>query len=455
MTAPDQYDRLPPHSLDAEQQTLGALVMTGNDDETFARIARHVEISDFYPQYHQQVFDALEQLYHAKKPRDSVMLKDQLAKMGLLEDVGGVEFIADMMGSIITTAHGEHYAKIVREKSQLRRLIDACSKSIEAAYAPHVDAAEVVSEASRRLIKLAAGGSTANIRSIGQSVADFIERRRQMVESGGIAIETGFGPMDREFRGLLLLGGYTLVAARPSMGKSTWVRHALLTLARAGTPVGLIAVEESEDKVAGNAISSITSIENSRIAYGPWSEGLLQQMADAGEDLQDVPLYVTEQATTLRGIVATAQAMARDHGCRVIAVDHLHLVSAPNGENRTQQLTQISSELKHLWKSLNVAGLVAAQLSRPAKGQVVKAPHLNDLRESGALEEHADVVLMLHREDYYHRGEEHYQPDRICEVHVRKNRNGAVGAVDLIADLEHQRFIDPDEDDNRPIPEGI
>jgi replicative DNA helicase len=208
-------------------------------------------------------------------------------------------------------------------------------------------------------------------------------------------------------------------------------------------PCGLVAVEENRDKIAGNVISNLATIENAKLAYGKLSHLEADAVADAVASTARMPLWGVDTALTVPDVMSAMEMLVTQKGCKVVAIDHIHLLGTGRRENRNDELRDISAAMKSAFKRLNIVGIVAAQLSRPPeKGREPPPPHLSDLRESGSLEEHADAALMLHRRDYYHRGERNYSPDHLCQAFVRKNRNGAVGEIVLRAELEYQRFVD-------------
>jgi replicative DNA helicase len=291
------------------------------------------------------------------------------------------------------------------------------------------------------LWKIATQSRDLNIWKLEDAMLRFIEAR--MEGKRAAALDVGIDDLDREFRGLFTFGGYTMVAARPSMGKSTFCRWTAKMLAQAGTSVGFISIEETEDKIAGNIISSETEIENTVLAYSDWNTLDQTKISVAAEVFAGKPFYGIDSAFTLPDVLTAAEILVTQHQCRVLFIDHIHLIeNQTHAESREQEISKISNALKAFFKRTGVVGIVAAQLSRPPKmiGEP-PLPHLTDLRHCGGLEEHADAVLMLHRRDYYFRNTPGYVGDRLVQVLIRKNRNGQVGAATLEADLPHQRFL--------------
>lgn len=438
-------DQLPPHDIDAERCALASMMLCTEDNRVlFRRIRRQLWPGAFFQGDHATIFRALCRMDDANVPVDSVTLRAHLKERGLLEEIGGVRYIADILNSVPQPTSGLHYASIVSKYARKRDAIAVADELKRALLDPNaaVDGQDVIQAAVNRLWQAATAGRDLQIWRLGEALARFVEARKD--GKPDIALDTGIAELDRDYRGILTFGGYTLIAARPSMGKSTIIRWILTRFAQAGTPVGLIAIEEKEDKIADNILSSQTAIENNHLAYGyrKWTNHDYASIGSAIVDLDPIPFHGIDTALTLPDVLTAAEMLATQYGCKIIAIDHVHLIdhSRSRAENRTQQLSEISGALKALFKRLGVVGIVAAQLNRPSKETVPPPPHLTDLRDSGSLEEHADAVLMLHRKDYYMRGRDNYSPDGLAQVFIRKNRNGCVGGVILKADLEHQRF---------------
>jgi replicative DNA helicase len=428
-----------PQDTAAEQCAIASMMLCGDEKVLFNKIRRQLWPRAFYQSDNATLFRVLCRMADADKPIDSTTLRAELRAGGLLNDIGGTAYIATLLQSIPSASNGPQYARIVSDRARERAAIQAAEALRDRLMQPGGNALEAIQKAAGDLWKIATANRDVKVWKLGEAVDRFVEMRINGERK--IALDTGVDCIDREYRGVLTMGGYTLIAARPSMGKSTLTRWLLTRLAKAGTPVGLIAVEENEDKIAGNVLSAETMIENSTLAYGSWQHINLASVGEAVQKISPIPFFGVDSAFTLNDILASAELLVVQHGCRVIALDHIHLVDHAKGaENREQQISEISNALKGLFKRLGVAGIVAAQLNRPAKESSPPPPHLTDLRGSGALEEHADAVLMIHRQDYYYRGRENYQPDGMAQIFIRKNRNGCVGEVALRADLSHQRF---------------
>lgn len=448
-TAADNFGPLPPHDHNAEMALLGSAMLLGDDRATFSKIRHRIAPGHFYQSDYGVIYGVLCDLFDADVKFDFVPIRAELARRQLLEEIGGVVELAKLLNSVPNAAHAEHYADIVARCAKEREAISIFNAALRDLHAAHSirDNTDHIARTIAKLRKLDAEGARLSIVKLDQAVQRYMDN----ADSGEFtSIDTGFAALDmpdhegNSFRGVFRLGGYTIIAARPSIGKSCMIRDRLLFLSMAGMHTGLIAVEEDESKIAGNCLSSVTGINNHRVADPrSWGNHEWEQVRDGAVKLSKAPMFLNDSCKTVADVIGAAEVLATEFKCRVIAVDHLHLIrSGRRFDRRHDELTDISWDLKNTWKGLKVCGLVAAQLNRPEKGRVPAPPELTDLRECGGIEEHADAVLFLHREDYYHRNDPDYRADNKCHVGIAKNRNGAVGGVMVMADLAHQRFMD-------------
>lgn len=426
--------------LDAEQCTLSCMFLAGADLVQFAKIRSAIWRDAFFQPDHRIIFETLCEIVDGNKPVEIPYILAAVKAKGVLEEIGGIEYLAKVIGSHFTAVQGPHYAAIVADQACRREASEVGRKLMERVTQPG-DIRKLLHKVIVRLHQLETSGRTLSISTLGDAVEAFMLQK----EAGEAThLMTGIHSLD-EFRGIFCLGKYTIIAGRPSMGKSTAVRWLLREFARS-LPVGLIAVEEDNHKISGNYLSAESSIENDYVAYGTWNAQDWSRLAHAAGELTKIPYVLTDSAFDIQDICAAFETMAIQHKCQVIAIDHLHLIKGDrNSETRERELTQISGELKSLAKKHNVCCITAAQLSRPKDGKFPDPPSLTDLRGSGGIEEHADAAIMLHRQDYYHRNDTNFMPDFRCEWHVTKNRNGKVGELCLRAELKYQRYttIDP------------
>ncbi len=441
MTITEQFDRLPPHSADAEMCMLASMML---DREICGRVLQVVTRGEAcYSPDHQILFEAIQQLHVQGKPVDAVIVREQLAKRGQLEEIGGTSMIATVLSTVPSAAHGEHYARIVREKAILRAAIRVANDLLRDAYGPIGDRqpAEVLDQAAQRLIAIARNGGNTIIHRLGDVLAEIIAGDEQAV---GKRYPTGLASLDKQIGGIRR-GGNHLIAGKASMGKSALIKQFADNLSAGGVPVGIISVEESRYKIGENFLSNNSGVANHRIAFRKANAADHAEMVKAYQRLADRGVFIVDAARSLSEISAAAQQLVVQHKCEVIIVDHLHIVDGEvrDGSSREREISKISAGLKWLWKSLDVAGVSCAQLNRSSGSD---RPTLSSLRDSGSLEQDADVVMLLHRQDFYRMGEIGYEPDNVLEIGVLKNKDGPAAIVPVHFDREHQRVTDREEE---------
>ncbi|HYE21443.1 MAG TPA: DnaB-like helicase C-terminal domain-containing protein [Tepidisphaeraceae bacterium] len=435
------FDRLPPNSIESEMCYLASLMLC--TDRGTARILRHaLRPEDFFQTDHRIIFEAAAALLDRGKPLDAMLLRAELDRRQMLNEVGGVEYLAQILNGVPNHANGDHYAAVVREKASLRALITLANDTIRGAYAPATDdkAAQLAMQLASQATRVATTGTATRVWKLGDIAAEVYAAME-----GGTSnrVPTGFRDFDAATGGLRR-GSKTIVAGKPGMGKSVFIKQLALNAVRQGIPFGLVTVEESRHKVAENALANVSGINNHRISsnqltpedWGPLAQGLAR--------VGDLPYFVVDTARRVSDIVAVVHKLVAEHGCQIVAVDHLHIIDSECDENRERQVSKISAELKWVWKDLNVVGIEAAQLNR-AGG--CERPGLHNLRDSGSLEQDGDVVLFLHREDYYRHQKNRAEMDNIVEVIIAKQKDGRTGVVPMAYDGAHQRITDLDPND--------
>ena len=443
------FDRLPPHSIEAEMSFLGSITLAGDDRTIIAHARQLVSRDDFYQADNQIIFDTAIRMYDRKQPIDALTLREELKRSGVYEEIGGREYLASIMGSVPSSAHYAGYATTIREKSLLRQLISACNDAIRSAYAPRhgeaiQEAAGELMGLSARLAKIAAGAEAAKVHKLYDVSREIIQRKASGEE---LRMPTGIQKLDDVIGGLRK-GSKTIIGGKPGMGKSSLCKQLLMNLSRCGVRCGIISIEETRYKIAENALANLSGVPNNRIAFGTACEEEWVSIDVAVEQTEKIPLFIVDCARKLSQIVAMAHLLATQHGCEVIAVDHLHIIDGECDENRNIEMTKISAGLKQCWKDLNVAGIEAAQLNRAGGSE---RPALTNLRDSGSLEADGDVVLLLHRDDYYRKTGNAGPMDNILEVIVAKNKDGACGTVFLNFD-EARQLISDDRVPDGPLP---
>lgn len=424
-------DNLPPSDLDAEAATLGSFVLA--DESIRAQIRQLCQPWMFLYPRHAEICKALYAMDSGKEPIDGGLLYRRLKDSGVECDP---QTISTCIGSVYSAANGPAYAKRVSDSARRRAAMAIAGDLSNAAADMTKDTSETLGRAISEASRLLQGFTGTRV----YSAADLVELTLSDLSSddAGRFLKTHLGPLDDAIVGLER-GGNTIIAARPSMGKSTLTRQLLSQMAMAETPVGLISLEEGALKVGRNVISHWGSVANSRIRRKNLDPGEMEKVAGAAGRVKKIPLYVVDSVRSWSDIEATARLMVARHGCQAIALDHIHLIDGFRGSSETERTTAASHAVKWLWKSLDVAGLTVCQLSRPERG-AVREPTMTDLRNSGELEQDADTIILLHRESYYRNGEG-AADDGPTKIIVAKQRDG-VRNVDVTVNtvLKYCRF---------------
>ena len=431
MNAPDL--RLPPHSIEAEQAVLGGLLL---ENGAWDRIADQVAESDFYRQEHRMLLRAITQLIAEGKPADVVTVAELLQSLGELEAVGGLPYLVSLTSNTPSAANIRRYAEIVREKSIVRGLYEVAMRMEEACLGQGIAAPEkIAQEADIAMARLLdrQGGEPVRIHDAVRGALREIDERR---ERGGklAGLSTGFENIDW-ITGGLEPGQMVILAARPSVGKTALALNIADHVAGAGIPVLFITLEMSVQEIAMRLMASRSGVPMSDMRSGNASHDGWRRMASVCGDTASTPLFIDDRpGITVAYARAKARKIQRQHGLGLIVVDYLQLMKGP-GENRTQEVGGISRGLKGLAKELRVPVIALAQINRAVESRTDKRPQMSDLRESGDIEADADVIMMMHRNDGI-------EWQDIISLAVRKNRNGALGDINLQYNAPTLKFSD-------------
>ncbi|MGD0137574.1 MAG: replicative DNA helicase [Tepidisphaeraceae bacterium] len=430
-----QFDRLPPHSIEAEMCFLASMML---DREIIGQSIQLIDRESFYQADHQIIFDVLLKLYELNRPIDSVILFEELVKRQLLEEVGGTEYIAQILNCVPSAAHGLHYAGIVREKAMLRQLIGASNDILRDAYAPYEHADVVLDKAERRIFEIADKKTTGSISSLGEVAHEVYE---MLEEKGRRGLESGFYELDDMLNGMQN-GEMLIVAARPSMGKTAFAMNIIEHLAAdLQLPCGIFSLEMSKQQLAQRLMCSRANIDAQKVRRGMLNASEFQQLAQTVTGLSKAPIWVDDSAgMTPLELRAKARRLKLKHDVKCLMVDYMQLMYNPGSESRQQEISEISRVVKSVARELNIPVICLSQLNRATEGRDGHRPRMSDLRESGSIEQDADVVMLLHREDYYRMSEPDFQPDNIAEVIVAKQRNGPTGTIKLTFSNKTTRF---------------
>lgn len=433
--------KLPPHSQQAEQAVLGALL---TDDKAIADVADLISAEDFYRADHRAIYEAIQRCDEAGKAFDAVSLADTLERMNLLDEAGGLDHLVALAKGSVGSANVRSYAEIIRDKAVLRRLISA------GAHIQHVaqhtegrTASEVLDDAQSRVMQVErpTGKGPRHILADGKA---WIEEMDQRSEQGGAIVGLSTGLTDLDNRTLGMEGGdLWILAARPSMGKTSVAMSMMLAVAKAKKPVLFFSLEMPEKQLITRAVASLGRIDSEKVRKADLDPEEWQRVMVAMTQLKEMPLYIdTQGGITLTDIRARARRVKRRHGLGLIVVDYLQLMSG-KGENRTQEVTEISKGLKNVAKEMNVPVVALSQLNRGVESRQNKRPIMADLRESGSIEQDADVIAFLYRETQYN---DNCPFPMVAELDIAKQRNGPTGTVLLHFNGPQMRFSDLDHE---------
>ena len=431
--------RIPPQSIEAELSVLGAMMLKPAATTQAIELLR---ADEFYRQAHRAVFEAMEELVKNGEPVDIVTVTELLKKKNLIEQVGGISFLANLTNSVPSTANLVHYAKIVKEKAILRSLIDASTEIAGAAYEASEDIAEQLDDAERKILAIAGGQTTGAFVPVKDVVFDAVDRVSELAKAkGGITgLSTGLATLDSVTRGLQK-SDLIIVAARPAMGKTAFVLNLATHVALQGGTVAFFSLEMPREQLMHRIFCAEGQIDATRLARGELDDEEWSRLVQVADRMMKTNLYFDDtSSTTVLDIRTRARRLKAEHGLDLIAIDYLQLIQAPGrAENRTLAVAEMTRSLKVLARELNVPIIVLSQLSRATEGRSDKRPMLSDLRESGSIEQDADIVMFLYREDYYNQDT---KDANITELSIAKHRNGAIATVRMFFQKEYTRFRD-------------
>ena len=434
-------ERVPPQNIEAEQAVLGAILIK---KEALTEVQEILQPEDFYREAHRLVYGAMEELFLGNEAVDLVTLTEQLRKKSQLEKVGGLSFITALANSVPTAANITYHAKIVREKADLRRLIDAATEIAGKAYEDSDEVEEIMDAAEKKILSVAANRTGGDFEPIKSIIMSSIDHLSTLYESkGGLTgLSTGFKDLDKLTSGLQA-SDLVLVAARPSMGKTAFTLNIATQAALQGHSVAFFSLEMSKEQLVQRMLCAEGAIDSQRLRTAQLSDSEWGDLVNTANKLSKATIYIDDTAgISVMELRSKARRLKAEHGLELIVIDYLQLMqgrSARSGDNRQQEISEISRSLKALARELHVPVIALSQLSRSVESRQVKKPMLSDLRESGSLEQDADIVMFLYREDYYDQDTEN---KNITEVIIAKHRNGPVDTVSLFFQKEFTKFRD-------------
>jgi replicative DNA helicase len=440
-------EKLLPHHLEAEEAVIGALLIDG---DSFLRISHVIKPEDFYREKNRVCFAACVNLFQRNEAIDQVTLARELARTNQLEAVGGMAYLSHLIAITPTSAHAEHYAQLVSRTSTLRRLIDAASRISALGYEDNFDRDTYDLEATLRqaedvLFQVRSGQPGRGFVALRQIYDQFLEERAAFTDpiQASTPIRTGFDTLD-DLLGGMQRSDMIILGARPGLGKSTLAVNVCLNAARDGAKSGIFSLEMSREQLALRILAADAGIDAHRLRLGLYSDAEEQRIIDSIGNLSDLPVYIDD--TPFQGLVemrSKARRLSLEQGLDLLVIDYLQLVqgthrSRGGSDNRVQEISEISRSIKGMARDLNVPIITCSQLSRLVENRPGHRPQLSDLRDSGSIEQDADQVMFIYREDVYYTEDEWDQhfpgrpfPRNIAEIILAKHRHGPTGSVKL------------------------
>ena len=426
-----ELGKVPPHDTEAEQAVIGSML---TDREAIISAIEVLKIDDFYREDNKTIYEAILNLYNRAEPVDIITLKAELASMGKLEAVGGLEYLAELPEKVTTTSNVDKYIKIVEEKSLMRNLIKTANDIIQLGYDETQDVEVLMDQAEKRIFDTIQAKNQKGYSSIKDILVDTFTELEQLYNQKQhiTGVPSGFADLDYKtagFHGSELI----LVAARPAMGKSAFALNiATYAATRANVPVAIFSLEMSKEQMTNRILCSEAMVDSNKVRTGRIDDEEWAKLADASGVLSESKIFIDDTpGISIMEIRAKCRKLKLEQNIGLVVVDYLQLVagSGKRGANREQEIAEISRSLKILAKEINVPVIALSQLSRAVEQRPDHRPMLSDLRESGSIEQDADLVMFLYRDDYYN---EDSEKKNIAEVIIGKNRAGQTGTTDLL-----------------------
>lgn len=439
---PANEPKIPPQNVDAEASLLGSVLI---DSDAIVKVADIIREDDFYDDRHREIYTALKSLYSKHSPIDVLTLSNELKNNGKLKDAGGAEYLTELTNFVPSAAHALEYAQIVSSKAIRRRIIKASQAIIEMGYDGDDSIQELIETAESKLFEVSSDHIKQDVVSLENILSDSFERLDELHKDKGTirGVPTGFKDLDNILAGFQKSDLFIL-AARPSMGKTALSLNLAHNVAvKSSQPVLLFSLEMSKEQLVDRLLAAEAGVDAWNLRTGNLTDADFEKIGHAMGTLSEAPIYIDDTpGITVSDLRTKARREAHKRPLGLIIVDYLQLMSgstrfSSDGGNRVQEISEISRGLKGIARELNVPLIALSQLSRSVESRHPQIPQLADLRESGSIEQDADVVAFLYREDYYNP-----ETDRknLTDIFIKKHRNGPTGAIELYFDREKQRF---------------
>ncbi|HHJ2556239.1 TPA: replicative DNA helicase [Streptococcus pyogenes] len=438
-----------PHDVQTEQAVLGSIFI---NPEKIIEVAEYLKPDDFYKPAHRILFKAMLSISSNAEPIDVVTVKSVLESQDNLATIGGITYLLEVVNAVPTSVHAEHYAKIVAKKAQLRSIIDSLSDSIGNAYDENMDIDEIIAKTERSLIEVSQSSNKSSFRPIHDVLAEnyqkIEERSNNNTQITGIA--TGFYDFDKLTTGLHA-DQLIILAARPAMGKTAFALNIAQNVAtKSNKAVAVFSLEMGAESLVERMLASEGTIKSHHIRTGQLTAEDWQRLIYAQGELAEAPIFIDDTAgVKITDIRARARRLSQEtDGLGLIVIDYLQLIQGSRSDNRQQEVSEISRQLKIIAKELKVPVIALSQLSRSVEQRQDKRPIMSDLRESGSIEQDADIVAFLYRDDYYTDKSDDQPESNLTELIIKKNRHGSLGTVNLYFHKEYTKFSSLKEENN-------
>ena len=421
--------KVPPQDIEAEQAVIGSML---TDQEAVYAAIERLKPEDFYREDNKQIYTAILNIYNKAEPIDIITLKAELSSMGKLDAVGGLEYIVELPEKVPTTANVDRYIKIVEEKSLLRNLIRAANEILSSGYAQEDDVENIVDHAEKKIFDVMQKKSQKGYTTIKDVLVESFTKLEELYNQKEhiTGVPTGFAELDKKTAGLHG-SELILIAARPAMGKSAFALNiGSYAATRANVPVAIFSLEMSKEQVGNRILCSEALVDSNKVRTGELNDEELGKLAETSGELSQAPIYIDDTpGISVMEIRAKCRKLKLEKNIGLVIIDYLQLIQGSGKtSSREQEIAEISRSLKILAKEIEVPVIALSQLSRAVEARPDHRPMLSDLRESGSIEQDADIVMFLYRDDYYN---EDSEKKNIAEVIIAKQRAGSTGTVDL------------------------
>lgn len=432
------FGKVPPHNAEAEQTVLASCMI---DHTAVEKVVNLLSYDDFYYEANKEIYDSIKQIHMQNIPVDAVTVFEELKKRGKIDYIGGFEYLATLTENIITSKNVEAYCNIIREKSTLRKLISASQEIIEKSYKEDDDVQKIIELAEQRVFSISQNRSINSFSEIKEVLMNVFNQLEERAKSGGgiTGLATGYTDLDRMTSGLQK-SDLILIAARPSMGKTALALNIAMNVVKNGASVALFSLEMSKEQYVQRIISQEAMVDSTKLRTGSLDDDDWTRVINTMSLISDCKIFIDDTpSVTLFEMMSKCRRLKIEKGLDLIVVDYLQLMSdVGRTDNRQQEISNISRGLKTLARELNCPVLALSQLSRAPELRNDHRPVMSDLRESGAIEQDADVVIMLYRDEYYNKEES--EKKGITDVIITKQRNGPVGTVELAWIGQYTKF---------------